>query len=124
MNEEKTKSFPVSKRMVYDSYLKVMSKNGCAGIDGQSIKMFEADMSKNLYEIYNRMASGSYFPPPVRTEFIPSLEIWNKQRLDNKGRMMGDYHVRFREGLGLKCPCLLDFNKKKVNDAYPNIKLN
>lgn len=70
MEEEKTKSFPVSKRMVYESYLKVMSKNGCAGIDGQSIEMFEASMSKNLYKIYNRMASGSYFPPPVRTEFI------------------------------------------------------
>ena len=70
MAEEKTKSFPVSKRMVYDSYLKVMSKGGCAGIDGQSINMFEANKSKNLYRIYNRMASGSYFPPPVRTEFI------------------------------------------------------
>lgn len=75
MNEEKTKSFPVSKRMVYNSYLKVMSKkNGCAGIDGQSIKMFEASMSKNLYKIYNRMSSGSYFPPPVRTEFIPKKQ--------------------------------------------------
>jgi len=74
MNEEKTKSFPVSKRMVYDSYLKVMSKNGCAGIDGISIEMFEADMSKNLYKIYNRMSSGSYFPPAVRTEFIPKKQ--------------------------------------------------
>jgi len=74
MEGEKTKSFPVSKRMVYESYLKVMSKNGCAGIDGQSIEMFEADMSKNLYKIYNRMASGSYFPPPVRTEFIPKKQ--------------------------------------------------
>jgi RNA-directed DNA polymerase len=74
MKEEKTKSFPVSKRMVYNSYLKVISKNGCAGIDGQSIKMFEADRSKNLYKIYNRMASGSYLPPPVRTEFIPKKQ--------------------------------------------------
>ncbi len=74
MEEEKTKSFPVSKRMVYNSYLKVMSKNGCAGIDGQSIEMFEANMSKNLYKIYNRMASGSYLPPPVRTEFIPKKQ--------------------------------------------------
>lgn len=74
MNEEKTKSFAVSKRMVYDSYLKVMTKKGCAGIDGQSIKMFEAGMSKNLYKIYNRMASGSYFPPPVRTAFIPKKQ--------------------------------------------------
>ena len=74
MKEEKTKSFAVSKRMVYNSYLKVMSKNGCAGIDGQSIEMFEATMSKNLYKIYNRMASGSYFPPPVRTVLIPKKQ--------------------------------------------------
>ncbi len=46
MKEEKTKSFPVSKRMVYDSYLKVMTKKGCAGIDGQSIKMFELSDKK------------------------------------------------------------------------------
>jgi group II intron reverse transcriptase/maturase len=68
--KEKTKSFPVSKRMVYESYLKVISKKGSAGIDGQTIDMFKRDMSRNLYKIYNRMASGSYFPPPVRTEFI------------------------------------------------------
>lgn len=74
MAEEKTKPFPVSKRMVYDSYLKVMSKNGCAGIDAQSIEMFEEDKSKNLYKIYNRMASGSYMPPPVRTVFIPKKQ--------------------------------------------------
>jgi retron-type reverse transcriptase len=74
MAEEKTKSFAVSKRMVYESYLKVMSGDGCEGIDGQSIKMFKADLSKNLYKVYNRMASGSYFPPPVRTVFIPKKQ--------------------------------------------------
>ncbi len=74
MAEEKTKSFPVSKRMVYESYLKVMSKKGSAGIDAQSIEMFEEDMSKNLYKIYNRMASGSYMAPPVRTVFIPKKQ--------------------------------------------------
>jgi RNA-directed DNA polymerase len=74
MEEEKTKSFPVSKRMVYESYLKVVSRNGGAGIDRESIEMFNADMSKNLYKIYNRMASGSYLPPPVRTVFIPKKQ--------------------------------------------------
>ncbi len=72
--EEKTKSFAVSKRMVYNSYLKVMSKGGCAGIDKQSIAMFEEDMSKQLYKIWNRMSSGSYFPPAVRTVFIPKKQ--------------------------------------------------
>ncbi len=74
MKEEKTKSFPVSKRMVYNSYLKVISKKGSAGSDGQSIEMFKAKQSENLYKIYNRMASGSYFPPPVRTELIPKKQ--------------------------------------------------
>ncbi len=74
MEEERTKSFPVSKRMVYESYLKVVSKNGGAGIDRESIEMFNANMSKNLYKIYNRMASGSYLPPAVRTVFIPKKQ--------------------------------------------------
>ena len=51
MQEEKTKSLPVSKRMVYDSYLKTVSKQGGAGIDRESIEMFNANMSKNLYKI-------------------------------------------------------------------------
>jgi group II intron reverse transcriptase/maturase len=74
MQEEKTKSLPVSKRMVYDSYLKTVSKQGGSGIDRESIEMFNSNMSKNLYKIYNRMASGSYFPPAVRTVFIPKKQ--------------------------------------------------
>jgi RNA-directed DNA polymerase len=69
-----TKSLPISKRMVYDSYLKVADKDGSAGIDKQSIDMFNADLKDNLYKIWNRMTSGSYFPPPVRTVFIPKKQ--------------------------------------------------
>ena len=69
-----TKSLPVSKRMVYDSYLKVIAKDGSAGIDKQSIESFNAGLSDNLYKIWNRMTSGSYFPPPVRTVFIPKKQ--------------------------------------------------
>jgi RNA-directed DNA polymerase len=65
-----TKSLPVSKRMVYNSYLKVIAKDGSAGIDNQSIEKFNENLSDNLYKIWNRMTSGSYFPPPVRTVFI------------------------------------------------------
>lgn len=72
--KEMTKSLPVSKRMVYDSYLKVMDKDGGAGIDRQSIEMFNENMPGNLYKIWNRMTSGSYFPPPVRTVFIPKKQ--------------------------------------------------
>ncbi len=69
-----TKSLPVSKRMVWESYLNVISKDGGAGIDGQSIEMFNADMSANLYKLWNRMSSGSYFPPAVRTVLIPKKQ--------------------------------------------------
>lgn len=61
--EEMTKSLAVSKRMVYNSYLKVNANKGSAGIDKESIEMFNTDLSNNLYRIWNRMASGSYFPP-------------------------------------------------------------
>jgi RNA-directed DNA polymerase len=60
--------------MVYNSYLKVNSKDGSAGIDKQSIDMFNEDLSDNLYKIWNRMTSGSYFPPPVRTVLIPKKQ--------------------------------------------------
>lgn len=69
-----TKSLPVSKRMVYNSYLKVVEKDGSAGIDRQSIEMFNEGLLDNLYKIWNRLSSGSYFPPPVRTVFIPKKQ--------------------------------------------------
>jgi len=72
--EEKTKPLPISKRMVWDSYQKVIAKNGGAGIDRESIGMFNEHMPGNLYKLWNRMASGSYFPPPVRTVFIPKKQ--------------------------------------------------
>jgi RNA-directed DNA polymerase len=74
MSEEKTKSFAVSKAMVYESYLKVCSKDGAAGIDKETIEMFNADLSRNLYKVWNRMSSGSYFPPAVRTVLIPKKQ--------------------------------------------------
>ena len=60
--------------MVWNSYLKVVAKNGGAGIDRESIEMFNENMSDNLYKLWNRMTSGSYFPPPVRTVFIPKKQ--------------------------------------------------
>ena len=69
-----TKSLPISKRMVYESYLKVIDKDGSAGIDKQSIEMFNEDLSDNLYKLWNRLTSGTYFPPPVRTVFIPKKQ--------------------------------------------------
>ena len=74
LEKKTTKSLPVSKQMVYNSYLKVMEKGGGAGIDKESIEQFNANRKDNLYKIWNRMSSGSYFPPAVRTVFIPKKQ--------------------------------------------------
>jgi len=61
-----TKSFWITKRMVLEAYRHVKANQGAAGIDGQSLEMFEANLSGNLYKLWNRLASGSYFPPAVK----------------------------------------------------------
>lgn len=73
-SEEITKSLPVTKRMVWEAYKHVKGNGGSAGVDKQSIEQFDANLSKNLYKIWNRMASGSYFPPSVRTVLIPKKQ--------------------------------------------------
>ena len=67
----KTKSFRISKQVVWEAYRGVKANKGAAGVDGQSIKDFEVDLKDNLYKIWNRMSSGSYFPPPVLAVDIP-----------------------------------------------------
>ncbi len=73
-SEEITKTLPVTKRMVWEAYKQVKRNGGSAGIDKESIEKFDEDLSKNLYKIWNRMASGSYFPPAVRTVLIPKKQ--------------------------------------------------
>src|SRR4051812_49914284 len=63
--------FMIEKRRVYEAYKAVKSNKGAGGVDGQTIEQFEADLGGNLYKIWNRMSSGSYFPPPVRAVAIP-----------------------------------------------------
>jgi group II intron reverse transcriptase/maturase len=65
------KPFDIAKREVWQAYKRVKANRGSAGVDGQSIAEFDRDLSKNLYRIWNRMASGCYFPPPVRRVDIP-----------------------------------------------------
>jgi RNA-directed DNA polymerase len=62
----KAKPFGISKRVVFESYLRVKANKGAAGVDEESIADFEKDLKNNLYKIWNRMSSGSYFPPAVR----------------------------------------------------------
>ena len=61
----KAKPFNISKRVVFEAYKRVKANKGAAGVDGESIADFEKDLKKNLYKIWNRMSSGSYFPPAV-----------------------------------------------------------
>lgn len=68
---EQTKPFSISKHQVWEAWLKVKANQGAAGVDGQSIEEFEANLSDNLYKLWNRMASGSYFPSPVLRVEIP-----------------------------------------------------
>ena len=65
------KPFRISKQEVWDAWLKVKGNQGAPGVDGQSIEAFEADLKNNLYRIWNRMSSGTYFPPPVMAVEIP-----------------------------------------------------
>jgi hypothetical protein len=65
------KPYAISKQVVWEAYLKVKANHGAAGVDGQSIEAFETDLKGNLDKIWNRMSSGSYFPPPVRLVEIP-----------------------------------------------------
>ena len=61
-----TKPFSISKQVVWDAYKRVKANKGAAGVDKESIAGFEVNLKGNLYKIWNRMSSGSYFPPPVR----------------------------------------------------------
>lgn len=67
----KAKPYEISKKVVWEAYQKVKANQGSAGVDAESIADFEKDWKNNLYKIWNRMSSGSYFPPPVRTVAIP-----------------------------------------------------
>jgi len=65
------KSFDIPKREVWEAFKNVKANQGAAGVDGQSIEEFEAQLAGNLYKLWNRMSSGSYMPPPVRRVDIP-----------------------------------------------------
>jgi len=65
------KPYDISKQLVWEAYQRVKANRGAAGVDGESLAAFEKDLKANLYKIWNRMSSGSYFPPPVRLVEIP-----------------------------------------------------
>jgi len=68
------KPYSISKQLVVRAWQLVRANRGAAGVDGESLAMFEKDLKGNLYRIWNRMSSGSYFPPPVRLVEIPKRD--------------------------------------------------
>ena len=70
----KTKSFDIPKKLVWESFQRVKAAKGAGGVDGESIEDFEKDLKNNLFKIWNRMSSGTYFPPAVREVLIPKKD--------------------------------------------------
>jgi group II intron reverse transcriptase/maturase len=66
-----TKPYCIAKRTVWEAYQQVKANRGAAGIDDETIAMFEQNLSGNLFKLWNRMSSGSHFPPPVKQVEIP-----------------------------------------------------
>jgi len=71
---DEAKPFKIPKREVWEAFKRVKANQGTAGVDGQSIAEFEADLRNNLYKLWNRLSSGSYFPPPVLRVDIPKAD--------------------------------------------------
>jgi RNA-directed DNA polymerase len=69
-----TKPHEIAKRTVWEAYQLVRANRGAAGVDDETIAMFEQNLSRNLYKLWNRMSSGSYFPPPVKQVEIPKAK--------------------------------------------------
>jgi group II intron reverse transcriptase/maturase len=65
------KPYDIPKQLVWEAYQRVRANRGAAGVDGETLRAFEKDVKGNLYKVWNRMSSGSYFPPPVRLVEIP-----------------------------------------------------
>ena len=77
---EEGKSFEISRHQVLEAYKRVKANHGASGVDGVNFEEFEKDLKNNLYKLWNRMSSGSYFPKAVRE--------W-KYKKNGKKRLLG-----------------------------------
>ena len=71
MPKPEDKPFAIPKLLVWEAWRRVRANKGAPGVDGQDLAQFEADLANNLYKIWNRMSSGTWFPPPVMAVEIP-----------------------------------------------------
>src|SRR5690242_14174700 len=118
---DRAKPYDIPKREVWEAYKTVRANQGAAGVDGQTISDFEADLENNLYKLWNRLSSGSYFPSPVRRVDIPKSDgktrplgiptvadriaqrwsngIWNRWWNDNSTRIPMDTGLANRRSM-------------------------
>lgn len=101
------KSFEITQKQVLEAYKRVKANNGAPGIDKVSFEEFEKDRNNNLYKLWNRMASGSYFPQPVRGVEIP--------KKDGKKRLLGIPTIADRIA---QMTVLMEFEPKVENVFY------
>lgn len=71
---KQTKPYNIPKRLIYQAYKRVKANKGSAGVDGQTLDVFEQNLKGNLYKLWNRMSSGSYFPQAVKRVEIPKAD--------------------------------------------------
>ena len=71
---KQVKPFNISKALIWRAWKRVKANQGAAGVDAQTIRDYEARLASNLYKLWNRMSSGSYFPSPVRRVWIPKAD--------------------------------------------------
>lgn len=71
---DKQKPFDIPKQRVWEAYKLIKANGGGAGIDHESLEEFDRNVSRNLYKIWNRLSSGSYFPPAVKGILIPKKQ--------------------------------------------------
>ncbi len=71
MTKPEDKPFQIPKQLVWEAWQRVKDNDGAPGVDQQDLDEFEANLGKHLYKIWNRMSSGSYFPPPIRAVEVP-----------------------------------------------------
>ena len=77
----RARPFAITKQSVWAAWLQVKANHGAHGVDGQTIEAFGQQLGRNLYKVWNRMSSGSYFPPPVRAVEIPKGNDRTRKRL-------------------------------------------
>jgi retron-type reverse transcriptase len=71
---EQTKPYSIPKNLIYEAYKRVRANKGSAGVDRQSLEDFEINLKNNLYKLWNRLSSGSYFPQAVKRVEIPKAD--------------------------------------------------